>query len=291
MPLWTASSVAQPTASGEDGEQWCKLGCIETVEQSAALLELQNVSVMRGQRVVLEGISLRVQLDEHVALLGPNGCGKSTLIKTITRECYPLVHDGSSMTILGQTNWNVFELRSRLGIVSNDLMASCTGDASGMDVVLSGFFSSTRILPNHAVDRVQRGLAEAALEQLGIAHLGRRAVQEMSSGEAKRVLIARALVHKPRALLFDEPCNSLDIAAQNGLRETMRGLANSGIGIVLVTHELTDIVPEIERVVLMAGGRIVADGCKNDVLREEPLSRVFGVKVRLEQHEGYFQAW
>lgn len=247
--------------------------------------------VMRGQKVVLDGISLRVRLIEHVALLGPNGCGKSTLIKTITRECYPVAREDSSMTILGQRNWNVFELRSLLGIVSNDLMASCTSDASGMDVVLSGFFSSTRIFPNHAVDGAQRQQAEAALEQLGIAHLGRRAVREMSSGEAKRVLIARALVHRPRALLFDEPCNSLDIAAQHGLRETMRELANSGIGIILVTHELTDIVPEIERVVLLAKGRIVADGRKDDVLHEETLSRAFGVKVRLERHEGWYQAW
>jgi len=246
---------------------------------------------MRGQKVVLDGISLRVQLNEHVALLGPNGCGKSTLIKTITRECYPVAREGSSITILGQRNWNVFELRSLLGIVSNDLMSSCTSDASGLDVVLSGFFSSTRIFPNHTIDPKHRELAEAALLQLGISHLAERAVQEMSSGEAKRVLIARALVHKPSALLFDEPCNSLDISAQHGLRETMRALANSRIGIILVTHELPDIVPEIERVVLMSSGRIVADGRKEKVLQAETLSRLFGVKVKLARRGGYYRIW
>jgi iron complex transport system ATP-binding protein len=261
------------------------------VQHPAALLDLQNVRVMRGQKVVLDGISLRVQLNEHVALLGPNGCGKSTLIKTITRECYPVAREGSSMTILGQRNWNVFELRSLLGIVSNDLMSSCTSDASGLDVVLSGFFSSTRIFPNHTIDPKHRELAEAALLQLGISHLAERAVQEMSSGEAKRVLIARALVHKPSALLFDEPCNSLDISAQHGLRETMRALANSRIGIILVTHELPDIVPEIERVVLMSSGRIVADGRKEEVLQAETLSRLFGVKVKLARRGGYYRIW
>jgi len=246
---------------------------------------------MRGQKVVLDGINLRVRLNEHVALLGPNGCGKSTLIKTIARECYPVARKGSSITILGQRNWNVFELRSLLGIVSNDLMSSCTSDASGLDVVLSGFFSSTRIFPNHTIDPKHRELAEAALLQLGISHLGERAVQEMSSGEAKRVLIARALVHKPRTLLFDEPCNSLDISAQHGLRETMRALANSRIGIILVTHELPDIVPEIERVVLMSNGRIVADGRKEEVLQAETLSRLFGVKVKLARRGGYYRIW
>ena len=257
-------------------------------EAAPPLLDLANVTVMRGQKVVLDRISLRIGVNEHVALLGPNGCGKSTLIKTITRECYPIANEGSSITILGERRWNVFELRSLLGIVSNDLMALCTGEATGMDVVLSGFFSSTRIFPNHTIDPEQPERAEAALAQLGVSHLVKRAVEEMSSGEAKRVLIARALVHKPRALLFDEPCNSLDIAAQRSLRETMRSLANSGIGIILVTHELADIVPEIERVVLMAKGRIVADGQKEKVLRAETLSRVFGLKVGLTRHGGYY---
>jgi len=246
---------------------------------------------MRGGKTALDEFSLRVHVDEHVAVLGPNGCGKSTLIKTITRECYPVVRAGSSMTILGRKAWNIFELRSLLGIVSNDLMSSCTADASGLDVVLSGFFSSTRIFPNHAVDPKRRDLAEAALVQLGVSHLADRAVEQMSSGEAKRVLIARALVHKPRALLFDEPCNSLDILAQHGLRETMRSLANSGIGIILVTHELPDVVPEIERVVFMSNGRIVADGGKEEVLQAPRLGKLFGLKVELARRDGYYHIW
>jgi iron complex transport system ATP-binding protein len=257
----------------------------------APLLELRNVRVMRGEKIVLDELNLRVNVNEHVAVLGPNGCGKSTLIKTITRECYPMIRQGSSMTILGQNIWNVFELRNLLGIVSNDLMSSCTGDASGMDVVLSGFFSSTRVFPNHTVDPKHRDLAEKVLADLGVSHLADRPVEAMSSGEAKRVLIARALVHKPRALLFDEPCNSLDILAQHGLRETMRSLANSGIGIILVTHELPDIVPEIERVVLMSNGRIVADGRKEEVLQAETLGQLFRLKVELGRRDGYYHIW
>ena len=243
---------------------------------------------MRGETIVLDQINLRINLQEHVAVLGPNGCGKSTLIKTITRECYPLVQDESSMEILGQSNWNVFELRSLMGIVSNDLMASCTGEASGLDVVLSGFFSSTRIFPNHTIDPKLKELAEQALSDLGVSHLAGRPVEAMSSGEGKRVLIARALVHKPRALLFDEPSNSLDIRAQQELRETMRTLANSGIGIVLVTHDLQDIVPEIERVVLMSNGRIIADGKKEDVLQTKPLSDLFSMDLELGKRDGYY---
>lgn len=262
-----------------------------SVQNARPLLEMRNLRVMRGDKVVLDDFNLRVHADEHIAVLGPNGCGKSTLIKTITRECYPVAREGSSMRILGEKSWNVFELRSLLGIVSNDLMSMCTGEASGLDVVLSGFFSSTRIFPNHNVDTKYRKLAEDALGRLGISHLAERPVEEMSSGEAKRILIARALVHEPQALLFDEPSNSLDISAQRALRETMRSLARSGIGIILVTHELPDIVPEIERVLLMAKGRIVADGPKSDVLQEERLSGLFGLKVQLGQRDGYYHIW
>jgi iron complex transport system ATP-binding protein len=256
-----------------------------------ALLELRNICVMRGQTLALDDFSLRIGAEEHVAILGPNGCGKSTLIKAITRECYPVARPDSAITILGEDTWDVFSLRARLGIVSNDLMASCTGEANGRDVVLSGFFSSVSIFPNHTVDPRHRQLADAALEQLGISHLAERPVREMSSGEARRVLIARALVHNPRALLFDEPCNSLDLAAQHTVRQAMRTLANSGIGIILVTHELPDIVPEIQRVVLMSRGHIVADGPKEEILRVERLSELFGVKVELGRRDGYYHLW
>lgn len=253
-----------------------------------ALLELQRVTVMRGERAALSDVTLRIDAGEHVCILGANGCGKSTLIKTITRECYPLANENSSIRILGKERWNIFELRSLLGIVSPDLLASCTTDATGRDVVLSGFFSSTRIFPHHEPmpELLQR--TNAALERLGIGHLAHRAVAHMSSGEAKRTLIARALVHDPQALLFDEPSNALDIRAQVQLRETMRELAQSGLGILLVTHHVSEIVPEIERVVLLREGRVVADGPKERILSAEQLTELFGVPVRVSQHDGYF---
>ena len=255
------------------------------------LLDFRGLRVMRGQKIALDDFNLRIEANEHIAILGPNGCGKSTLIKTITRECYPVARPESSMSILGEESWDVFALRARLGIVSNDLMLSCTGKASGRDVVLSGFFSSISIFSNHTVEATQFELADAALAQLKISHLAERPVSEMSSGEARRVLIARALVHNPGALLFDEPCNSLDLSAQQSLRHTMRALANSGTAIILVTHELADIVPEIQRVVLMSGGRVVADGTKEEILKVERLAALFGVEVEMSRRDGHYHLW
>src|SRR5206468_9415763 len=207
------------------------------------------------------------------------------------RECYPLAQEGSSISILGQERWNIFELRSLLGIVSPDLLSSCTTDATGRDVVLSGFFSSTRIFPHHEPKAELLTRSNRALARLGIAHLADRAVAHMSSGEAKRTLIARALVHEPQTLLFDEPSNALDIAAQVQLRETMRKLAQSGLGILLVTHHVSEIIPEVERVVFLREGRIVGDGAKEEILNSAALSELFGVSVNVSRHDGYFHLW
>ena len=256
--------------------------------EALPLLELKNVSVMRGENRALDRLSLRIEAGEHVCILGPNGSGKSTLIKTITRECYPLVRDDSSMAILGRALWNVFALRSRLGIVSPDLLAACTTEATGLDLVVSGFFSSTRIFPNHEPLRDHRARAQAALKRMGVPYLAERPVVEMSSGEAKRTLIARALVHEPQTLLFDEPGNTLDLAGQLELREAMKELARAGLGIVLVTHHVSEIIPEIERVVLLQKGRVLADGRKDELLTNDRLSELFGVPVKLFREDGYF---
>lgn len=256
-----------------------------------ALIDFQNISVKRGGKLALDNLSLRISQNEHVAILGPNGCGKSTLIKTITRELYPLYSPDSRIAIMGEERWNVRELRLLLGIVSNDLMADCRTDASGRDIVLSGFFSSWAIFGNHHVEPEQRERAEAALAQVGALHLADRAVQQMSSGESQRILIARALVHEPRALIFDEPSNSLDLRMQRELRETMRKLGQSGVGIVLVTHHTADIIPEIERVVLMRDGRIIGDGAKKEMLTEARMSDLFGFPTQVSNRDGYCYVW
>jgi iron complex transport system ATP-binding protein len=249
------------------------------------------VNVARGERVVLHDVNLNIRTGEHVAILGPNGCGKSTLIKTITRECYPVPRDNSRITILGNERWNVFELRLLLGIVSNDLMDRLKGEVTGREIVLSGFFSSMQVFANHHVEPEQVQKTNAALERLDAMHLADRPLAELSSGEAQRILIARALVHDPLALVFDEPTNSLDIPMQHKLREAMRRLAQSGVGIVLVTHHAADIIPEIERVVLMRDGRVVADGHKEELLTSDRMSNLFGYPVEIIRRDGFYHIW
>jgi iron complex transport system ATP-binding protein len=256
---------------------------------SLPLIELENVTVQRGQRVALDRVTLSIAQGEHVAILGPNGSGKSTLMKLISRDLYPRrTAEPWSLRILGSERWDLFELRNRLGLVSNDWMQMCTRSFSGLEIVLSGFFGSVGIWPYHEVTPAMEATAREAMETLEIAHLAERSTDQMSSGEARRFLIARALVHGPQALMLDEPTTSLDLRATRELRQTLSKLARRGIGIVMVTHHLPDIIPEMERVVAIRGGRIVRDGAKRDVLEAGALSELFGLEVEVIERGGYY---
>lgn len=252
---------------------------------------MRNVDVARGDNVVLHDVSLRIATGEHVAILGPNGCGKSTLIRTITCQCYPIVTPETELLLLGRKRWDVSQLRSHLGVVSAELPGERTPVTSGLDAVTAGFFSASTLWPNLHVTPEMRERAQEALHLMMAEHLAEKLVGEMSAGEQRRIMIARALVHQPEMLLLDEPSNALDLAAQRELREALRRVARQGVGIVMVTHHLADIIPEIDRVILMREGRIVADGPKRELITAETLRAVFGVEVSLVEHEGAWHSW
>lgn len=267
------------------------------------LLDYRDVSVYRGETLALDRLSLQVAVGEHVAILGPNGCGKSTLIKTFTRECYAATNRGPShLRILGQESWDVRELRAMLGIVTNDLVDECTRGMSSdfaelprrvtaRDTVISGFFSSIGVWAHHEVTPAMGEKADELLARLGVAHLAHRPLTQMSSGEVRRVIVARALVHDPSSLVLDEPTNSLDIRAMYELRDAVRSIAQSGLSVVLVTHHLPDIIPEIERVILIKRGRVVDDGPKERVLTSAALTDLFGVPIEIGRRGAYYHAW
>jgi iron complex transport system ATP-binding protein len=255
------------------------------------LLDMRRASFMRSGRIVLREVTLQIGRGECVAILGPNGSGKSTLVKAIAREVHPVIMPDASFTILGQDLWDVVALRAMLGVVSPDLLHRFGSEVMVRDVVLSGFFSSLDLWALH--ERVTPALqarVDGALDRLGIADLARRPLLELSSGEARRALLARALVHDPLTLVFDEPGTSLDLPAQRALRQTLSRLAGQGLGLVLVTHDLGDIVPEVSRVVFMAKGQVAGDGATSEMLTSERLSVLFGVPVEVSCRDGRWSA-
>ena len=260
------------------------------------IVELEHVNVARGQNIVLHDVSFQVEAGEHLAILGPNGCGKSTLLKTATCELYPIARPETRVRIMGRERWDLTQLKRKMGVVSAELPGRQTLSITGFDAILTGFFSSSTLWPNLTVTDEMRERAEEILKVIDGEKLRTKLVGQMSAGQQRRTMIGRAMAGTAtegdvKMLLLDEPSNALDLAAQRDLREMLRGLAQQGVAILLITHHIADILPEIDRIVMMREGRIVADGKKGKLLTEERLGELFGGEIHLSERDGYFNAW
>lgn len=257
------------------------------------LVEIRNATLWRGSTCVFEQLELVIEQHERVAIVGPNGSGKTTLLKAINRELYPVARTDSVFRILGRDNWNVWELRKRIGIVSQDLQQRYTPTTTALEVVVSGFHSSIGVhgtLANR-VNQAQLDSARATLAELGIEALATTPLRSMSTGQQRRCILARALVHAPHTLILDEPTAGLDFAASFDYLQRIRELSEAGRNIIVVTHHFNEIPPEINRVILLQNGQVAADGRKNEVLTEDKLSEVYETPVRITQIDGYYLAY
>ncbi len=254
------------------------------------IIEINNAIVFRGATRVFDGLTLEIPEGCNTAILGPNGAGKSTLLKLLSRELYPVHHNNSYVRIYGRERWDVWELRSHLGIVSNDLQQTYAAHAVGTDVILSGYYSSIGRWKHQRFSEAQRRRADEVAATLGICALKDRKFAAMSTGEQRRFLLGRALVNDPDTLVMDEPTSGLDLKACFQYLEMIRRLMADGKTVVLVTHHIHEIPPDISRVVLLSGGRVTADGDKSEVLSDQRLSKLFGTPIHLIYRNGYYQA-
>jgi iron complex transport system ATP-binding protein len=261
---------------------------------SDPVLELTNASLRKGDTEVLHRLSLTIHAGEHTAILGPNGAGKSMLLRLLTHEERALERNNQpAVRVFGDDSWNIFELRPQLGVVSADLHQRFVGGNSegritGKAAVVSGFLASHGILRYGSITPEMERKAADALERMGASHLATRRMDEMSSGEARRIMLARALVTSPRALVLDEPTTGLDVVARHIFMERVRQIARDGTTLILITHHVEEIIPEIGRVIFIAKGRIAGDGPKADMMTSAHLSRVFDGPIAVEQSNGYY---
>lgn len=257
------------------------------------LIEIYDATVYRGDTRVFENFSISIGQHEQAAILGPNGSGKTTLLKVINRELYPLRRDKSWVRILGRERWNVWQLRSHIGIVSHELQMRYRSDTTGIEVVLSGYLSSIGVHGALArkLSTAQKAHAGDIMDELGVGSLADRPLRNMSTGQQRRCLLGRALVHDPDTLILDEPTAGLDLAASFDYLARIRQLAENGKTIVLVTHLLNEIPPEIARVILLREGQIVADGPKDRVLTEANLRKTYDTDIKVTKIDGYFLAY
>lgn len=240
---------------------------------------------------MLHDISLQIEEGERVVILGPNGCGKSTLLKTITCELYPVPSPATRVSVLGRERWDLTELKQRLGVVQQELPGKPILRCTGEEAVLTGFFSSSTLWPHFVVTGEMRHRASDVLHQIGAQDLGTRIFGEMSAGQRRRILIGRALVASASCLLLDEPSTALDLHAHREFTSLLSRLARGNTTILHITHHVSDIIPEVGRVIFLRQGRIIEDGPPARLLTGARLSDLFSTKVHLEHAGGRYHAW
>ena len=254
------------------------------------IIEIRNATVFRGDTKVFMDLSLDIVQGQNTVILGPNGAGKTTLLKLLTREIYPVRNDGASVRILGKDKWDVWDLRSGIGIVSQDLQQNYAGTVCGIDVVLSGYYSSIGVYGHQSFDREKREHAKEIIERLGVATLRDHRFARMSTGEQRRFLLGRALVNAPHTLILDEPTTGLDLTATFHYLRLVRRLMREGKTIILVTHHIHEIPPEVTEIILLKGGKVLAQGAKHELLTDDRLTDLFDTPVKLVSDGGYYQA-
>ena len=253
------------------------------------LLDIHNATVYRETKKVFDGFSLSVEQGQSTAIIGPNGAGKSTLLKLLSRELYPVVRDDSYVRILGQDRPILWELREKIGLVSADLQQGFVPEVSGLGVVVSGLHNSIGLFHYQDVTEPQLVRGREVLEELGIEDLANRRYRQMSTGQQRRCLLGRALIHNPDHLILDEPTSGLDLNATYHYLDTIRQLLQQGKTILLATHHIHEIPPEIQRVIFMDGGRVVADGHKEELLTDQWMSQLFDMPLRVTTSNGFYQ--
>ena len=254
-------------------------------DDAPLLLQLDGATVRRDGSTVLDALDLVIPPGRHTAILGANGSGKSTLIQLLTRELHALARDDGRppVRVFGRHRWDVRALRGRLGIVTQRLHEDLrTLPALTATAVVAGATLGA-IADAAAEDPALRAQALDALERMQARHLADRRYVTLSAGEGRRVLLARALFHRPDALLLDEPPTGLDVVARARLMAQIGGIARGGTTLMLVTHHLEELIPEIGHVVLLQGGRILADGPRDAVLTDALLSQAFDAPLRMRR--------
>ena len=254
------------------------------------IIHFEHVNVAYDEQDVLHDIHLSIKEGQHTVILGGNGSGKSTLLKLFSNDLYPRFNETTTKEVFGKKVWDIWELKKHLGIITNDLhyqFSERAPDLNAFEVILSGFYSSFHIYEHQEFSPLHVNKVEEVLDFLGIRHLRHKRISEMSTGELRKCIIARSLVHEPKAMILDEPTVGLDIKAQLNFIEMIRKIAAHRT-IILVTHHLEEIFEEISHVVLIKEGRILAQGAKEALLSDAHLSEVFDLPLHVKCEKGRY---
>jgi iron complex transport system ATP-binding protein len=253
----------------------------------ADFLELKHADVWRGDQRVFHDFSLSVDKAEKIAILGPNGAGKSTFVGILTGALRAAATPHKMARLFGEDSWALEDLRHEIGLIAPEETTRFEPDCLAQEVVISALRGAYGITNWMRFSKQEKQRAAEAMQLARVAELATRPYSQLSSGEKRRFLLARALIHQPPTLVLDEPTTSLDLPSSLIFIQIMRQLMQSGRGVVWITHHPSEIPPEISRVILLKQGAVFADGPKKKILTTEQLTALYDCPLRVRWSHGF----
>ncbi len=254
------------------------------------IIDFENIHASYEDKLILEKLNLKIKQNEHWAILGKNGSGKSTLLKLISSSIHPRQDFEYKKEILGLQRYTLSELRKMLGIITNDLhnYFEVHGNfLSVYEVVISGYYDSIGVFKHQDFTDEQHQRAKEVIKFLELEEIENRKVYELSTGQLRKAVIGRALIHKPKAFILDEPTTGLDIKAQTNFINTLKKLSKES-SIILVTHHIEEIFEEISNVALIYKNTVFKQGNKEEILTSENLSEIFEIDLSIQEKNGRY---
>ena len=244
----------------------------------------KNINCFKNDFRVIKDLNLKISYSENVILIGPNGSGKSTLIEVINRNIYPVFTKDSTLRIFDKELIDIWELRKRISTVNNEIKNRINPHLRVCDLILSGLYGKYCFISNKSEGDVYK--VTNIMKNMNISSLSNKYFSYLSDGEKNISLIARALIKKPNILILDEPTANLDYPSKFFVIDKINELSKLNTKILCITHDVSMITPIYDRVIMLKGGEIIADGEQNKVINRENLNKLYGINVEVIKNNG-----
>ena len=246
--------------------------------------DAKNINCFKNGFRVITDLNLKISYSENIILIGPNGSGKSSLIDVINRNIYPVVANESKLKIFDKELINLWELRKRISTVNNEIKNRINPYLQVFDLILSGLYGRYCYIQNKSESDFYK--VEEFMNKMNIKNLSNKYFSYLSDGEKQISLIARALIKKPKILILDEPIANLDYKSKFFVIDKVNELSKLNTKILCVTHDISMITKIYDRVIMLKGGEIIADGYQNKVINRENLKNLYGIEVEVTKNNG-----
>ena len=262
---------------------------IDSQKDLKSWASFRNIDAYIDKTKILSNININLNYGENTLILGPNGSGKSTFLRLLNRSIYPIVSSKSSLKLFNKKNIDIWEVRKKVGFLFKEMEQRVSNEVGLYDLIASGFSGTFNSRYSNLITNKQKKQIDNLIKDWGLDNIINNQFYELSDGQKRRALLARAIVYEPKLLVLDEPFCNLDLKSNCILNNNLNNLINKSINILYVTHNLESILPSTNRVILIKKGEIIKDGDPNEILNSKTLSDLFEISINIIKQNNYWR--